>query len=161
MIHVGYSTQTMILKTPVGPLTLGYIKDNLICEFGHKKINREPSKKLASQLRDYLQGKKVKRFEFKTPKIATFTTNCWDACRNIPYGETKTYKELAQDAGSPNAMRAAGQAMRNNPLTILTPCHRVIASNGKLHGYGGATNPKSKQLKQKAFLLNLEQSTMS
>ena len=67
---------------------------------------------------------------------------------------------LATNAGSPKAMRAAGQAMRKNPLVILTPCHRVVGTSGKLHGFAGTTDPKSVQLKRKAFLLNLERRTM-
>ena len=68
---------------------------------------------------------------------------------------------LAKNAGSAKAMRAAGQAMRKNPLVILTPCHRVIGSSGKLHGYAGTTDPESVQLKRKAYLLDLERRTMS
>ena len=59
-------------------------------------------------------------------------------------------------AGSPKAARAAGQAMRNNPVVILTPCHRVLSSAGELHGFAGTTSKDSKELKRKQYLLNHE-----
>ena len=77
----------------------------------------------------------------------------------FPTGETRTYGELAKAAGSPKAARAAGQAMRHNPIPIITPCHRVIATSGKLHGFAGKTNLKSKELKIKHYLLQLERIT--
>ena len=150
----------MIIETPVGPITLGYIKGTLICTFGKGKIDCEPSKKLGNQLRDFLRGKVIKKFDVTTPQATPFTNRCWEACRNITYGNTVTYKELAKRAGSPKANRAAGQAMKKNPMVILTPCHRVIASSGALHGFAGTTNPKSIELQRKEFLLDLEQSTI-
>ena len=66
-----------------------------------------------------------------------FFSAAWDACRAIPAGETRSYQWLARAAGSPRAVRAAGQAMAQNPLPLVIPCHRVIGSGGGLHGYGG------------------------
>ena len=66
-----------------------------------------------------------------------FFSAAWDACRAIPAGETRSYQWLAHAAGSPRAVRAAGQAMAQNPLPLVIPCHRVIGSGGGLHGYGG------------------------
>jgi methylated-DNA-[protein]-cysteine S-methyltransferase len=60
----------------------------------------------------------------------------WAACRGIPPGETRSYQWLAEAAGSPKASRAAGQAMAKNPFPLIIPCHRVVGSNGGLHGYG-------------------------
>jgi methylated-DNA-[protein]-cysteine S-methyltransferase len=151
----------MIIKTKVGTITLGY-KDNLLfCDFGKHHVDKEPTNKLATQLQQYFKGKIIKEFDAPLPNGPQFTRRCWEECRSIPYGETITYKELAESAGSPNAMRAAGQAMRNNPLTILTPCHRVISSLGELHGYSGVTNPKSKELRRKQYLLDLEKGIMT
>ena len=147
----------MLFATPVGPLTLGYIENNLRCQFGKTKANKEPSKTLANQLKNYLRGTQIDCFDVETPEGAPFAMKCWKACREIPYGETISYKDLAVRAGSPLASRAAGQAMRNNPMTILIPCHRVVSSSGKMHGYSGTTNPQSIQLKRKMYLLNLEQ----
>ena len=146
----------MILQTNIGPITLGYKEDALICEFGTHAVDQEPSKKLAKQIADYFAGKKISLFDAKLPSGAPFTRRCWKVCREIPYGQTISYAELAKKAGSPKAMRAAGQAMRNNPVPVITPCHRVIASSGKLHGYAGKIDPKSEELQRKEFLLNFE-----
>ena len=105
------------------------------------------------------QAKFTHQFDAPIPEGTPFMQKCWVACRNIPYGETRTYGELAKAAGSPKGARAAGQAMRRNPLPIITPCHRVIATSGKLHGFAGKTNLKSKELKIKHYLLQLERIT--
>jgi len=73
------------------------------------------------------------------------------ACRAIPSGETRTYAWLAEAAGSPNAVRAVGQSMARNPVPLLVQCHRVVGSNGRLHGFGGGIG-----LPLKARLLQLE-----
>lgn len=151
----------MILETKTGTITLGYKNGFLFCKFGKHTVDKEPTRKLANQLSDYFAGKKVISFDAPMPIGPQFTQKCWEACRAIPFGETITYKELAKRAGSPKAMRAAGQAMRNNPLTIITPCHRVIASSGSLHGYAGATNPNSVQLRRKRYIIALEQRTIA
>lgn len=78
-----------------------------------------------------------------------FFRAAWEACRAIPSGETRSYAWLAAAAGRPGAFRAAGQAMARNRLAVVVPCHRVIGSDGGLHGYGGG-------LDKKAQLLNLE-----
>ena len=79
-----------------------------------------------------------------------FHRAAWDACRAIPPGETRSYRWLAEAAGSPKASRAAGQAMARNPLPLLIPCHRVVGSSGRLHGYGAGG------IGVKARLLELE-----
>ena len=66
-----------------------------------------------------------------------FFSAAWQACRRIPAGETRSYGWLAAEAGSPRAVRAAGQAMARNRFPLIIPCHRVIASDGGLGGYGG------------------------
>ena len=80
-----------------------------------------------------------------------FFKAAWEACRRIPRGETRSYQWLAAQAGNPRASRAAGQAMAKNRLAVIIPCHRVIGSNGGLHGYGGGG------LEKKARLLQMEQ----
>lgn len=93
------------------------------------------------------------RKEFDLPlhlKGTAFQQKVWAALLEIPYGETRTYGEIAAAIGSPKAARAVGMANNRNPVSILVPCHRVIGSNGKLVGYGGG-------LDKKAFLLELEQ----
>ncbi|MBT7352431.1 MAG: MGMT family protein, partial [Phycisphaerae bacterium] len=80
----------------------------------------------------------------------------WAACRNIPLGETRTYAELASMAGTPKAARAAGSAMRNNPMSLITPCHRVVAASD-LGGYAGDRDPESVNLSLKSKILRIEQ----
>ena len=76
-----------------------------------------------------------------------FFAAAWRACRRIPAGETRSYRWLAQEAGNPKAVRAAGQAMARNPVPVIIPCHRVIGSGGELHGYGGGIDLKARLLK--------------
>ena len=82
-----------------------------------------------------------------------FFRAAWEACLTIPRGETRSYAWVAAAAGSPGAFRAAGQAMARNRLAVVVPCHRVIGSDGGLHGYGGGG------LDKKAKLLNMERTT--
>jgi methylated-DNA-[protein]-cysteine S-methyltransferase len=82
--------------------------------------------------------------------VTPFFNAAWNACRSIPPGETRSYAWLAAEAGSPLAMRAAGQAMARNRFSLIIPCHRVIASDGGLGGYGGGG------LGVKAKLLQME-----
>lgn len=82
--------------------------------------------------------------------VPPFFGAAWNACRKIPPGETRSYAWLAAEAGRPLAARAAGQAMAKNPYALIIPCHRVIASNGDLRGYGAGG------LRVKARLLEME-----
>jgi methylated-DNA-[protein]-cysteine S-methyltransferase len=103
------------------------------------------------QLDEYFQGK---RTTFSLPFKLTgtpFQLAVWKELQNIPYGQTTSYKEIAQKMNKPKAYRAVGMANNKNPLPIIIPCHRVIGSNGKLIGYAGG-------LKLKNYLLELEQS---
>ncbi len=79
-------------------------------------------------------------------EASPFFRRAWQACRTIPRGETRSYAWLAAEAGSPRAMRAAGQAMARNPVALIIPCHRVIGSDGGLHGYGGGLGLKQRLL---------------
>jgi methylated-DNA-[protein]-cysteine S-methyltransferase len=88
----------------------------------------------------------------KVEDATPFLKAAWAACRSIPKGETRTYKWVASQAGKPQAPRAAGQAMARNRLPLIVPCHRVIASDGSLRGFGKGTT----QLGLKSRLLNLE-----
>lgn len=90
------------------------------------------------------------------PEGPPFFTACWKACRRITLGRPKTYAQLAASAGRPTAVRAAGGAMRANPMPLLTPCHRVLATSG-LGGFHG-TKKRGKALALKASLLSIEAS---
>lgn len=104
----------------------------------------------ANQVQEYLAGK---RREFDLPldlQGTAFQQDVWSALQRIPYGETRSYQQVAQMLGKPQAMRAVGGANNKNPLPIIIPCHRVIGANGDLVGYVAG-------LKIKKFLLDLEQ----
>lgn len=104
-------------------------------------------------IESYLAGERtdLKSIPLDTRRSTEFFTRAWAACRQIPDGETRTYAWLANEAGRPRAMRAAGQAMARNPLPLLVPCHRVVGSDGALHGFGGSVG-----LPLKRRLLDLE-----
>ena len=75
--------------------------------------------------------------------VPSFSKAAWEACRRIPMGETRSYAWLAREVGRPGAFRAAGQAMARNRFSLFVPCHRVIGSDGGLHGYGGGLDVKA------------------
>jgi O-6-methylguanine DNA methyltransferase len=114
---------------------------------------------LAARLERYFNGEAVDFADVPAPPASPFFARCWAACRHIPWGETATYADLARGAGSPGALRAAGQAMRRNRLPVIIPCHRVVASSGVLHGYAGSTDPNGRDLRRKGALLHLEGAT--
>lgn len=102
-----------------------------------------------NQLKEYFQGT---RREFTIPiedEGSEFQKKVWKALLDIPYGQTRTYKEIAIAIGNEKACRAVGMANNRNPISIIIPCHRVIGANGKLVGYGGGLDIKEK-------LLNIE-----
>lgn len=103
----------------------------------------------AQQLEEFFRGER-RTFDLPLAEKGTpFQKLVWQALRDIPYGETRSYKEIATALGNPNASRAVGMANNRNPISIVTPCHRVIGANGAMVGYGGG-------LEVKEFLLNLE-----
>lgn len=107
---------------------------------------------LLGQIQDYLEGKRKKfEVEIDWSGMTEFQREALQATFRIPYGETRTYGEIAAMIGRPRAARAVGRAEATNPLTIVVPCHRVLGADGQLHGYSGAQG-----LKTKAWLLELE-----
>jgi len=101
------------------------------------------------QLNEYFEGKR-KSFSLKLELIGTrFQNEVWQALLAIPFGETRSYGQIARKIGNPQAMRAVGAANGRNPISIVVPCHRVIGSSGKLTGFAGG-------LEAKAYLLGLE-----
>lgn len=107
------------------------------------------------QLEEYFMGKR-KNFELPLSFEGTdFRKRVWRALQTIPYGEVRSYAELAEMIGNPKAVRAVGQANKANPLPILIPCHRVIGKSGKLVGFAGNRTPFQKQLLEgEGFFLN-------
>jgi O-6-methylguanine DNA methyltransferase len=105
-----------------------------------------------SELEEYFAGKK-REFTFPLDLRGTdFQLACWRALLAIPYGETRTYADIARAVGKPNAFRAVGMANNRNPIAIVIPCHRVIASDGTLCGYGGGLEVKRKLLQLEGAL---------
>jgi methylated-DNA-[protein]-cysteine S-methyltransferase len=104
------------------------------------------------QLQEYFSGART-RFTVPLDIAGTpFQRQVWEALRSIPYGETRSYAEIADQIGSPRAVRAVGAANGRNPVSIVAPCHRVIGSGGQLTGFAGG-------LEVKARLLAFEQRT--
>jgi len=109
---------------------------------------------LADRLCRYFDGEAVTLDEPLDPAIGTpFQRRVWAICRAIPRGETRTYGELAHQAGSPRAARAVGQAMARNPWPVLVPCHRVLGSDQRLTGYGGGLEMKRQLLVMEGAML--------
>ncbi|NCB41506.1 MAG: methylated-DNA--[protein]-cysteine S-methyltransferase [Clostridia bacterium] len=106
-------------------------------------------KKTQKELEEYFKGKRTEFDLPLHPEGTPFQLKAWEGLRTIPYGQTRTYKQMAEYAGSPKGYRAIGLANNKNPISIIVPCHRVIGSNGKLVGFGGG-------LDKKELLLNLE-----
>jgi methylated-DNA-[protein]-cysteine S-methyltransferase len=101
------------------------------------------------QLAEYFAGQRT-TFTLRLDPVGTpFQRKVWDALLTIPFGETRSYREIAAQIGSPRAVRAVGAANGRNPLSIVAPCHRVIGATGKLTGFAGG-------LEVKAYLLEME-----
>src|SRR5690242_15034274 len=109
----------------------------------------EPLRQAMEQLKHYFAGEQI---QFSCPldlRGSAFQVEVWKELYRIPYGQTRTYAQIAQAIGHPKAVRAVGAANGANPVAIIVPCHRVIGSNGTLTGYGGG-------LPMKEWLLALE-----
>jgi methylated-DNA-[protein]-cysteine S-methyltransferase len=143
--------------SPVGPLFLAVSTRGLVrIEFEGRvqKLNpaillQESEPALApylGELNEYFLGK---RREFSMPldlRGTAFQLACWRALLEIPYGETRSYRDIAEAIGHPHAYRAVGMSNNRNPVAIVVPCHRVIASSGSLCGYGGGLDLKRRLL---------------
>ncbi len=143
-----------LMESPVGPLTLraedGALTAILYGDHRTGRAGEDPVLDQAeAELREYFAGYR-KVFAVPVHLSGTaFQRKVWAALREIPYGETATYGEIAARIGNPRACRAVGTANHNNPISIVVPCHRVIGADGGLTGYGGG-------LAAKAYLLALE-----
>jgi O-6-methylguanine DNA methyltransferase len=142
-----------IYDSPIGPLTLVASDKGLVAlEFGKRKHPEcvEDARKLAPyrrELQEYFAGK---REAFTIPldiRGTEFQKRCWQQLLKIPYGETRSYRDIAEAIGNRNAVRAVGLANGQNPIAIIVPCHRVIASDGTLCGYGGGLHIKEELLR--------------
>jgi len=111
-------------------------------------VVREPSKlrEVVSQVLDYLEGRRKNfAFEYDLRSLTPFQRNVLTTVQEVPRGEYLTYGELARRIGKPGAARAVGQALGSNPIPVLIPCHRVLASDGSLGGYSGRGGVRTKE----------------
>ena len=118
------------------------------------KINKETDiiKKVYKELDEYFKGNR-KTFDIHLKIEGTeFQKKVWMALLEIPYGETRSYLDIAKKIGNPKASRAVGMANHNNKIMIVIPCHRVIGSNKKLVGYAGGLDVKEKLLKLEKYI---------
>ncbi|MET9905473.1 methylated-DNA--[protein]-cysteine S-methyltransferase [Streptomyces sp. NPDC006476] len=155
--------QHTVITSPYGPLTL-VAEDGVLCglymtdqrhrpaeeTFGDR--DDSPFGEVEAQLTAYFDGE-LKEFTLELRLNGTpFQRMVWDQLRRIPYGETRSYGELAAALGNPAASRAVGLANGKNPVGIIVPCHRVVGADGSLTGYGGG-------LPRKQRLLDFERGT--
>ena len=156
-----------IFDTPAGAFTLITDPDGALSATWDEELRsggavHDPDllPELSLRLEHYFDGEAVEFQDVATPPGPDFHHRCWSLCRAIPRGQTRSYGELAELAGSgPGAARAVGQAMRRNPLPVIVPCHRIIAAGGRLYGYSGSVDPAGRELGIKRSLLGLERST--
>ena len=101
---------------------------------------------VAKQINEYLSGKRQK-FDIPLKLSGTdFQLSVWNALLTIPYGETRSYRDIAEQIGNPRSCRAVGMANNRNPIAIIVPCHRVIGADGSLTGFGGGLELKQQLL---------------
>ena len=149
------------IDSPVGELSLVASDRALVALVWRREAHRgafhnateqpehEVLRETTRQLREYFSGKR-RQFDLELDFRGTdFQRSVWSTLLTIPYGETRTYGQIAEAIGNPTAVRAVGAANGRNPISIIAPCHRVIGMNGDLTGFGGG-------LDAKAFLLTLE-----
>ncbi len=142
-----------VVDSPFGPLSPVVDLDGAlqILHFGEqhpKGYVRDPSKTAVvdRQLAEYFRRERTDFDLALNPKGTEFQHLVWKLLREIPYGVTRSYGELAREIGNPGASRAVGRANATNPIAIIVPCHRVIGSNGTLTGYAGGLSMKEKLL---------------
>ncbi|AWW36866.1 cysteine methyltransferase [Streptomyces sp. AS58] len=149
--------QHTVIDSPYGPLTL-VADDGVLCglymtdqrhrppEETFGEPDEAPFAEAEEQLEAYFAGE-LKEFTVELRLHGTpFQRSVWERLRGIPYGETRTYGELADTLGNPQASRAVGLANGRNPVGIIVPCHRVIGASGGLTGYGGGLERKQRLL---------------
>lgn len=149
--------QHTVIDSPYGPLTLvaddGVLSGLYMTDQRHRPAqetfggrDETPFGEIVDQLTAYFEGE-LKDFTVELRLNGTpFQRSVWDRLRRIPYGETRSYGELAEDLGNPQASRAVGLANGKNPIGIIVPCHRVIGAGGGLTGYGGGLERKQRLL---------------
>lgn len=141
-----------IYPFPLGNLKIGYRDGSVTLltrteEPAGEEGRTELTDQVFRQVMEYLDGRR-RQFDFPYALHGTtFQEKVWRALCAIPYGETRTYGEIAAAVGSPKAARAVGMANHQNPILIAVPCHRVVGANGRLVGYGCGLDMKEALLK--------------
>lgn len=150
LINKGY------YNSPIGVLEIvesdGFIVEiNFVQEANClEDLSSEEIKKCKKELEEYFEGKRTEfTVKINFIKGTDFQRLVWNALRKIPYGETVSYKDIAEKIGNPKGCRAVGGANNKNPIAIIVPCHRVIGKNGSLTGYADG-------LSKKEYLLDIE-----
>ncbi len=140
--------ETIYLNTPVGTLEIkGDIDGLAFVNFidpkeNESKIIPESLQNTVQQLSEYFEGNRT-NFKLKlNPEGTFFQKKVWQQIKDIPFGKTASYQEIANQLGDPKAIRAAASANGKNPIAIIIPCHRVIGSDGSLIGYAGGLHRK-------------------
>ena len=147
-----------VYDSPFGPIRMDYEGEYLtrlrVAELTGERGTPTPlTHETFRQLQEYFAGT---RREFEVPyepRGTTFQKQVWSALAAIPYGKTRSYRDIAAAVGNPGAVRAVGAANGKNPLWIILPCHRVVGADGSLTGYAGG-------LEMKRRLLELERSVL-
>ena len=158
-----YCVAARVIASPVGELVILASASGITgLYFGHRIERRAlpPDDQgnasldaAAEQLGEYFSGAR-RRFELPLDSRGTeFQQSVWAQLRQIPYGETASYGDLARRLGKPGAMRAVGSANGANPISIIVPCHRVIGADGSLGGFGGGLEIKRRLLEHEGALL--------
>ena len=144
---------TKTITTPIGELTIHSDGTAITrISFGDSGSNNTSPllEECEKQLNEYFDGTR-KDFDLPlSPNGTDFQKQVWAACTAIPYGETRTYGELATQLGQPNAARAVGAALGANPTWVVMPCHRVLGASGKLTGFAGGLDVKQWLLEHEA-----------
>lgn len=144
---------TAYIKTALGPIKIsevdGFITELLFVKNTHENPGEQKTpllEKAEEQIKKYLDGTS-RGFDLPLAAKGTeFQKTVWEALHKIPYGETRSYKQVAEMIGRPDASRAVGMANGKNPILLLTPCHRVVGSDGKLTGYAAGLEIKEQLL---------------
>ena len=147
-------THSTLLDSPLGPI-YAEAGEKGICtlRFSQTSAGRDASalvrpalptdlRELARQMEEYWAGAR-RAFDLPLDLRGTeFELRVWRAIAGVPFGQTRSYAEIARDAGAPRAFRAVGRAVGRNPVGLVVPCHRIVGSDGGLHGYGGGLERK-------------------
>lgn len=145
-------------ESPIGFIEIIQSGEALSGIFFREEQNSEQTmspllKEATKQLNEYFK-KQRRIFDLPLqPEGTSFQRKVWEELKKIPYGKTKSYKELALSLGDPKKVRAVGMANGKNPLSIVLPCHRVLGSNGRLTGYAGGLWRKEWLLKHEGYFL--------